>query len=208
MKPCNNSRYFQCADFIHQNQMYYAYTVRPQNQFKGSLMAKTLLEKIIFSIFVSDIIQTIFLLTSCYDIPLAYLLISLYNKEAGTQHLLQDCMCVQRNSDQPVLMRRLIRVSLSAWRHFGSVATHKLSYEESDQTSRMPKLILVFAGRIGNLLWNALPRFKYLYHFFSSAIVLWFLLSLTFTKIDYRNIVSVKTATDCSYAGNGNGHTW
>ena len=36
--------------------------------------------------------------------------------------------------------------SLSAWRKLGSLATHWVHSEDSDQTGRMPKLIWVFAG--------------------------------------------------------------
>ena len=36
--------------------------------------------------------------------------------------------------------------SLSTWRNHGSLATHWAHSEDSDQTGRMPKLILVFAG--------------------------------------------------------------
>ena len=37
--------------------------------------------------------------------------------------------------------------SLSAWRKFGSLATHWAHCEDSDQTGRMPRLIWVFAVR-------------------------------------------------------------
>ena len=37
--------------------------------------------------------------------------------------------------------------SLSAWRNIGSLATHWAHSKDSDQTGRMPRLILVFAGR-------------------------------------------------------------
>ena len=37
--------------------------------------------------------------------------------------------------------------SLSAWRKLGSLATHWVHSEDSDQTGRMPRLICVFAGR-------------------------------------------------------------
>ena len=37
--------------------------------------------------------------------------------------------------------------SLFAWRKFGSLATHWVHSEDSDQTGRMPRLIWVFAGR-------------------------------------------------------------
>ena len=41
---------------------------------------------------------------------------------------------------------------LSAWRKLGSLATHWLHSEDSDQTGRMPRLIWVFAGRTVILL--------------------------------------------------------
>ena len=37
--------------------------------------------------------------------------------------------------------------SLSVWRNLGSLATHWVHNEDSDQTVRMPRLIWVFAGR-------------------------------------------------------------
>ena len=37
--------------------------------------------------------------------------------------------------------------SLCAWRKLGSLATHWVQSEDSDQTGRMPRLIWVFAGR-------------------------------------------------------------
>ena len=37
--------------------------------------------------------------------------------------------------------------SLSAWRKLGSLATHWVHSEDSDQIGRMPRLIWVFAGR-------------------------------------------------------------
>ena len=37
--------------------------------------------------------------------------------------------------------------SLSAWRKLGSLATHWVHSEDSDQTGRMPRLIWVFTGR-------------------------------------------------------------
>ena len=42
--------------------------------------------------------------------------------------------------------------SLSAWRKHGSLATHWAHSEDSDQTGRMPRLILVFAGHTVTLL--------------------------------------------------------
>ena len=42
--------------------------------------------------------------------------------------------------------------SLSTWRKLGSLATHWLQSEDTDQTGRMPRLIWVFAGRTSILL--------------------------------------------------------
>ena len=42
--------------------------------------------------------------------------------------------------------------SLSAWRKLGSLATHWVHSEDSDQTGRMPRLNWVFAGRTVILL--------------------------------------------------------
>ena len=45
-------------------------------------------------------------------------------------------------------------LSLSAWRKLGSLATHEVHSEDSDQTGRMPRLICIFAGRI--VIWLVL----------------------------------------------------
>ena len=42
--------------------------------------------------------------------------------------------------------------SLSPWRKLGSLATHLMHSEDSDQTGRMPRLIWVFAGHTVTLL--------------------------------------------------------
>ena len=42
--------------------------------------------------------------------------------------------------------------SLSAWSKLGSLATHWMNGDDSDQTGRMPWLIWVFAGRTVTLL--------------------------------------------------------
>ena len=42
--------------------------------------------------------------------------------------------------------------SLSAWRRLGSLATHWVHSEDSDQTGQMPRLVWVFAGRTVILL--------------------------------------------------------
>ena len=42
--------------------------------------------------------------------------------------------------------------SLSAWRNFGSLATHGADSKDSDQTGWMPRLIRVFAGCSGHFV--------------------------------------------------------
>ena len=44
--------------------------------------------------------------------------------------------------------------SLSAWRNLGSLATHWVHGEDSDQTGQLPRLIWVFAGH--TLIWLVL----------------------------------------------------
>ena len=51
--------------------------------------------------------------------------------------------------------------SLSAWRKLGSLATHWAHSEDSDQTGRMPRLIWVFAGRIGHFVGFVVRRLIY-----------------------------------------------
>ena len=63
--------------------------------------------------------------------------------------------------------------SLSAWRNLGSLSTHWVHSEDSDQTERMPRLIWVFTGRTlillvlscrgsvensGNNVWHPHPK--------------------------------------------------
>ena len=48
--------------------------------------------------------------------------------------------------------------SLSAWRMLGSLATHWVHSEDSDQTGRMPKLIWVFAGHTGHFVRFVIGR--------------------------------------------------
>ena len=48
--------------------------------------------------------------------------------------------------------------SLSAWRKFGSLATHWAHSEDSDQTGRMPKLIWVLAGRTSHFVGFVMRR--------------------------------------------------
>ena len=51
--------------------------------------------------------------------------------------------------------------SLSAWRKFGSLATHWVHSEDSDQTGRMPRLIWVFAGRTCHFVGFVMHWLKY-----------------------------------------------
>ena len=51
--------------------------------------------------------------------------------------------------------------SLSAWRKLGSLATHWVHSEDSDQTGWMPRLIWVFAGRIGHFVGFVMRMLKY-----------------------------------------------
>ena len=67
----------------------------------------------------------------------------------------QQCGCApSEDSDQPGLGIRPVwsESSLSAWRKVGSLATHWMHSEGSDQTGQMPRLIWVFVGRIATLL--------------------------------------------------------
>ena len=59
----------------------------------------------------------------------------------------QQCGCApSEDSDQPGHPPVWSESSLSAWRNLGSLATHWVHSEDSDQTGRMPRLIWVFAG--------------------------------------------------------------
>ena len=55
-------------------------------------------------------------------------------------------LCAQRRL-RSAWAPSLMKSSLSAWRKLGSLATYWAYSEGSDQTGRMPRLILVFAGR-------------------------------------------------------------
>ena len=50
--------------------------------------------------------------------------------------------------------------SLSAWRRFGLLTIHIVPREDFYQTSRMRRLIWVFAGRTCNLVGNTVPRLR------------------------------------------------
>ena len=51
--------------------------------------------------------------------------------------------------------------SLSAWRKFGSLATHWAHSEDTDQTGRMPRLVWVFAGRSSHFVGFVMRRLIY-----------------------------------------------
>ena len=51
--------------------------------------------------------------------------------------------------------------SLSAWRKLGSLATHWAHSEDSDQTGRMPRLILIFAGQTVTFVGFVISRLKW-----------------------------------------------
>ena len=50
--------------------------------------------------------------------------------------------------------------SLSAWRRFGSLATHIVHCEDSDQTGHLPRWIWAFAGRTANFVGFVMLRLK------------------------------------------------
>ena len=56
-------------------------------------------------------------------------------------------LCAQRRFRSAWASAWVDQSSLSAWRKPGSLATHWVHSEDSDQTGRMPKLIWVFTGR-------------------------------------------------------------
>ena len=59
--------------------------------------------------------------------------------------------------------------SLSAWRKLGSLATHWVRSEDSDQTGRMPRLIWVFAGgTLILLVLSCLGSYVFLFFFKTS----------------------------------------
>ena len=61
---------------------------------------------------------------------------------------------------QPVWSESL----LSTWRRFGSLATHEVHREDSDQTGQMPRLIWVFTGCKGNFVGFVVFQLKILFH--------------------------------------------
>ena len=61
-------------------------------------------------------------------------------------------MCAQRRLRTAWASAQSDQSSMSAWRKFGSLATHWANSENSDQTGHMPRLIWVFAGHTVTLL--------------------------------------------------------
>ena len=100
---------------------------------------------------------------------------------------------------------------LSAWRNVGSLATHWVHSEDSDQTGRTPRLIWVFAGRTCHFVGFAMRRLNLLLLCFvmisGSVIVarLWELAAQqrlhckVLLLIIYINIVSVWPNQSTSY---------
>ena len=74
---------------------------------------------------------------------------------------LQDYTCDQRRIRSVCASAYSDQSSLSAWRRFRSLATHKVSCEDSDQIAVMYRLIWDFAGRSRNSVGNAIPRLIY-----------------------------------------------
>ena len=74
----------------------------------------------------------------------------------------QNDLCTQRRLGSAWASAQSDQSSLSAWRKFGSLATHKAHIKGSDQTGRMPRLILiwVFAGRTSYFVGFVMRRLK------------------------------------------------
>ena len=73
-------------------------------------------------------------------------------------------LCAQRRQISLGICPVWSESSLSAWRKLGSLATHSVHSEGSDQTGQMPMLIWVFAGRTCHIvgfvmLWLILFQF-------------------------------------------------
>ena len=75
----------------------------------------------------------------------------------GQPLFIQDCVCAQGK-----LCAGWSESSLSGCRGYGSLAAHRVTCEDSDQTAWMRRLIWVFTGRICHLAGNAVPRLKIL----------------------------------------------
>ena len=76
----------------------------------------------------------------------------------------------QQNNVCPVKTQISLRIhtvwpdsSLSAWRTVGSLSTHRVHSEYSDQSGWMPRLIWVYAGRTCHIVGFVVLRLIYLY---------------------------------------------
>ena len=80
-------------------------------------------------------------------------------KRATTWQNQQNGMCTQRRSRS---------AWASSWRKLGSLATHWVDSEDSDQTGWMPRLIWVFAGHTDYFVGFVMRRFKW--HFIAYSL--------------------------------------
>ena len=84
-----------------------------------------------------------------------------YLKWATSWQNHQNGMCAQQRLRSAWASAQSEQSSLSAWRKFGSLATHWANREDSDQTGRMPRLIWVFAGRTCHFVGFVTRRLKW-----------------------------------------------
>ena len=70
----------------------------------------------------------------------------------------QNGMCAQWKLGSAWASPQSDQSSLSAWRKLGSLATHWVHSEDSDQTGRMPRLIWVFTGHTGHFVGFVMRR--------------------------------------------------
>ena len=76
---------------------------------------------------------------------------------------------------------------LSAWRKLGSLATHWVHSEDSDQSRRMPRLILVFAGLTDHIVGFVMRRLKLLCKVFSGLNLK--MAALTLALLQYLPVI-------------------
>ena len=72
-------------------------------------------------------------------------------------------MCAQQRLRSAWASTQSDQSSLSAWRNLGSLSTHWVHSEDSDQTGWMPRLIWVFTGRTGHFVGFVMRRLKCLW---------------------------------------------
>ena len=77
-------------------------------------------------------------------------------KTYGLRQDLQDCSCTRRRHWSAYISCG--SESSKSVRSFESLATHRVPWEDSDQTAWMRKLICVFAGRTYNLVGKSVPQ--------------------------------------------------